>query len=304
MTRLPGLVRLFVMLALAAPTLALPNLALARDATPRLAVMSAFPPELTALRSGLAHPHEETIAGVTFTTGELEGRPVVLLLSGQSMVNAAMAAQAGLDHFTLTGIVFSGIAGGVDPSLDIGDVVVPAQWGSYLETVAARQTQGGYAPPADERTSFPPFGMMYPRAVIVSPQGKPMENRFWFPADPILLATAGKLADTPLKRCLADRCLTRAPKVVIGGAGVSGQSFVDNADLRRYAFATFHAQVLDMESSAVAQVAYVNGVPFIAFRSLSDLAGGGEGPNQVHLFFQLAADNSAAVVRAFLKALP
>ena len=62
--------------------------------------------------------------------------------------------------------------------------------------------------------------------------------------------------------------------------------------------------MIDMETSAVAQVAYVNGVPFIAFRSLSDLAGGGEGQNQVRTFFQLAADNSATVVRAFLKALP
>ena len=42
----------------------------------------------------------------------------------------------------------------------------------------------------------------------------------------------------------------------------------------QYVFETFKAQVLDMESAAVATVAYANGVPFIAFRSLSDLAGG------------------------------
>jgi adenosylhomocysteine nucleosidase len=54
----------------------------------------------------------------------------------------------------------------------------------------------------------------------------------------------------------------------------------------------------------VAHVAYVNGKPFIAFRSLSDLAGGGEGENQIRTFFQLASDNAATVVKAFLKALP
>jgi adenosylhomocysteine nucleosidase len=59
-----------------------------------------------------------------------------------------------------------------------------------------------------------------------------------------------------------------------------------------------------MESAAVAHVAYVNGKPFIAFRSLSDLAGGGEGENEIGTFFQLASDNAAKVVRAFLKALP
>ena len=52
----------------------------------------------------------------------------------------------------------------------------------------------------------------------------------------------------------------------------------------RGAFETFGARVLDMESAAVAHVAYANGVPFIAIRSLSDLAGGGEGANQMAVF--------------------
>jgi adenosylhomocysteine nucleosidase len=59
-----------------------------------------------------------------------------------------------------------------------------------------------------------------------------------------------------------------------------------------------------MESAAVAHVAYVNNVPFIAFRSLSDLAGGGSGRSEISTFFQLAADNSAKVVIAFLEKLP
>ena len=120
-----------------------------------------------------------------------------------------------------------------------------------------------------------------------------------------MLALARKVAaDVVLKRCIADRCLVNAPKVVVGGNGVSGQSFVDNAAFRTWAYDTFKARVLDMETAAVAQVAYVHGTPFIAFRSLSDLAGGDPGANQAATFFQLASDNSAAVVKAFLKALP
>jgi len=92
--------------------------------------------------------------------------------------------------------------------------------------------------------------------------------------------------------------------VVVGGAGVSGQAFVDNAALRGWLSTAFQAQAVDMESAAVAQVAYANHVPFIAFRSLSDLAGGDPGANQARTFFQLAADNSATVVRAFLAAGP
>ena len=67
-------------------------------------------------------------------------------------------------------------------------------------------------------------------------------------------------------------CLEAPPRVVVGGQGVSGQAFVDNAKFREFAFDAFKAQVLDMETAAVATVAYANGVPFIGFRSLSDLA--------------------------------
>ena len=59
-----------------------------------------------------------------------------------------------------------------------------------------------------------------------------------------------------------------------------------------------------MESAAVAHVAYANEVPFIAVRSLSDLAGGGEGANQMEAFLGLAAGNAASVVKALLRAMP
>ena len=63
----------------------------------------------------------------------------------------------------------------------------------------------------------------------------------------------------------------------------------------------FRANAVDMETSAVARVAHENNVPYIAFRSLSDLAGGGPGSNEIGTFFQLAADNAAAVVLTFLE---
>jgi len=89
----------------------------------------------------------------------------------------------------------------------------------------------------------------------------------------------------------------------VGGNGVSGPSFVDNAEYRQYAWTVWTADALDMESAAVAHVATVNDVPFIVFRSLSDLAGGGAGENELEVFFQLAANNSARVMLAFINAL-
>ena len=278
------------------------------DDTPRTAIISAFGPELTALEAATSKKRVFTAAGATFTTGVLDGRPVVLFLSGMSMVNAAMTTQQALDRFKVTRIVFSGIAGGVDPALDVGDVVVADRWSQYLESAMGRQVAPGrYEAPAGEPMGerLAPFGMMFPRPVQVTAAPGVLERKQWFDADPAMLATARQVAGkVTLKRCVADLCLKAPPKVVVGGNGVSGQAFVDNAELRSWAYDTFKARVLDMETAAVAQVAYVNRTPFIAFRSLSDLAGGDPGQNQARVFFQLASDNAAVTVRAFIDALP
>lgn len=276
------------------------------DRTPRIAVISAFTPELTLLLSHVKTPRKYVANGVEFTTGRLQGKPVVLFLSGISMTNAAMNTQLVLDRFNVTHVVFSGIAGGVNPALNVGDVVVAERWGQYLEVLAARETAPGqFAPPAwMDDAKLPNFGMMFPRPVEVRSKGRTeKERKFWFEADPKLLAVARRLGTVSLVDCDDKKvCLTTKPQLSVGGNGVSGQAFVDNAAFREYAFKTFNANVLDMETAATAMVAYANGVPYIAFRSLSDLAGGGKGENEIETFFKIAADNSAKVLLAFLAA--
>ena len=297
-----------VIVALVLAGWALPAVAHDRqDDVRRIAVVSAFAPEMTVLRGELDNATVHSINGVEFVAGTLEGQNVVLFLSGISVVNAAMTVQLALDHFTIDRIVFSGIAGGVDPALHIGDVVIADRWGQYLEVLFAREVESGWAKPPFFDYPFANFGMMFPRSVTVqrAVAGAP-ETRFWFPVDEALLAHArAVVADVVLDRCRADdACLQRPPKVVIGGPGVSGGAFIDNAAFREYTFKTFGARVLDMESAAVAHVAYANKVPFIAVRSLSDLAGGGQGENEIEVFLGLAAGNSAAVVKALLRAIP
>ena len=280
----------------------------AQDETERIAVISAFAPELALLEGQVDNAEMTQINGVDFMTGSLAGHDVVVFLSGVSMVNAAMTTQLALDHFNVSRIVYSGIAGGVNPDLHIGDVTVPAQWGQYLESVFARETaEGEYTLPQGMgfTEDWPGFGMIYPQSVNVLSAADPeAQARFWFEVDPDMFAVAETIAGTvTLDDCTAEAvCLVNAPKIVVGGNGVSGQAFVDNADFRDYVFAAFEANVLDMETAAAATVAHANGVPFIAFRSLSDLAGGGPGENEMGTFFQIAADNSAAVVIAFLEA--
>ena len=276
------------------------------DDTSRVAVISAFEPELLALRELLNGEESHAINGVEFLTGTLQGKPVVLFMSGVSMTNAAMNTQLALDRFNISHIIFSGVAGGLNPELNVGDVTVVERWGQYLETVAVLEVEPGRydAMGVGGKVDAPGFGMFFTRPVMVRSAAKPaLHEKFWFDSDPDMLEVARRIQNIELASCDSkQQCLSHQPSLVIGGNGVSGPVFVDNVQLRKHLHKGFEANVVDMESAACAMVAYSNGVPFIAFRSLSDLAGGGDGAEEVHTFLNLAAENSTRVLMAFLKA--
>jgi adenosylhomocysteine nucleosidase len=113
--------------------------------------------------------------------------------------------------------------------------------------------------------------------------------------------------EPPLSRCgprANAGCVQQQPRFVVGGRGVSSSAFLADPSYRRYLFEQLHARTVDMETAALAQVALTNGVPYIAFRSLSDLAGATEFNADVGALFQsgLAESNEAAATLAFLDA--
>ena len=147
--------------------------------------------------------------------------------------------------------------------------------------------------------------MMFPQPTEISQIGQKPEKRLWFAVDRHLFDVARAVSTkVTLKNCTENQeCLEHPPKVVIGGRGLSGQAFVDNIAFRDYIRHAFKADVVDMESAAVAHVAYANHVPYIVFRSLSDLAGANHEENQMRTFGQLASGNSASFLETFLAAL-
>ena len=198
---------LCLLLTLAAPLRAADRL----DTVPRVAVVSAFEPEWKVLKASLADAKSHSANGVEFVTGTLAGRKVVLFLSGISMVNAAMNMQLALDRFDVTGIIVSGIAGGVDPNLHVGDVAVAARWGQYLEAVFAREVDGKFQLPPWAKAPFPNYGMIFPGDIGVR-TAKGAERRFWFDADAGMLAAASKIGAIDLKRCTVEQaCLPVRP---------------------------------------------------------------------------------------------
>jgi purine nucleoside permease len=304
------------------------------DCTPRIGIISAFGAEADLLLSAMQQTRTWWINGNRFTTGVLRGEPVVVVLCGVSMVNAAMVTQQLLDRFRIERLLLSGIAGGIDPEGQVGDVTIPARWALPLEAwwgpdgaLPAPCGKPGdlaclglqllsrdgvavqdYRVPVHEPPDHAPVASgLRMRDTFVRRAGSGIGGEFRsdFPVDTAMLEVAATL-QPGLERCgpLAPQlCVSVTPRLRVGGTGVSVPLFLANPDYRNYLAETLQARVLDMETAAVAQVAYASQIPFLALRSVSDLAGGGPNGDVGALFRSgLAEANSARVTLAFLDA--
>ena len=279
----------------------------AEPATARVLVMTAMPIELEPLLAAADVGKTVTLNGRTHHLGSLEGVPVVLTSFGISMVNASMGAQVALSEFEISAIIVSGIAGGASPEIRIGDVSVPARWSQYQEHVFTDASRTGWRR-GWRNEELGSFGMMYPQRVWATrPEGAADAEhlKLWFDVDPELLAGVESVSETlALKRCNeAGDCVEHEPTVLVGGNGVSGPTFVDDADYRDWVWEAFEPDAFDMETAAIGHVAYANGVPFIGIRSISDMAGANPKENRVESFAPIASGNAAAVTRALLRTL-
>jgi adenosylhomocysteine nucleosidase len=279
------------------------------DCSPRIAVISAFGGENDLVLAELNETKVESVTmgkgTVDFHFGNLKGKDVVVFVTETSMINAASITTMALEKLNITAIVFTGISGGVDPDVNIGDVVIPEKWIEYQENYKCQEVDGKFVCPVWFTPEYPAYGMDQV-APVTLPGG---ESTYWFSVDPALFAAAQKTLTTELESCDAkDVCLKNSAKVVVGGAGGSAQSFVDNAEYRDYLFETFEMKVLEMEGAAVAHVAYLYNTPFIVIRANSDLAGGGDpddklpdGGNPIDVFWQIAAQNAAKVTLSIVE---
>jgi len=311
------------------------------DCAPRIGIVSAFGQEADILVAQTQGRHTVVINGNRFTTGTLRGNRVVIVLSGVSMINSTMVTQLMLDHFRVERLVMSGIAGGLNPAHHVGDVTVPERWAMPMEVFWNRdnaepaacgkagdvsclglklaEADGkpvapfalGASAPAPAASGGVPTGLFMRDNFVMNAANAPRgEFRFDYPVDPAMLAVVRAIKPA-LKRCGpkaqgpddAKQCVKTQPELVVGGRGVSGTAFLANPEYRAYLFEQLHAETVEMETAALAHVAYANGVPYIAFRSLSDLAGAEAfDPDVTTLFTSgLAETNEAAVTLAFLE---
>ena len=249
-----------------------------------LGIIAALPEEITHLGGALAVDETLTRGDIVFRRGWLDGRPVVVAEGGIGKVNSALVAALLLDHFACRSLLFTGVAGGLDPSLQIGDVVV-----------ADRLIQHDYGAIVDRRIrrfrpGVPPFGE--PR------------DQLAYHLDPALrdaLAGALREIDLPPLPAVAIGGLARVPLVRFGTV-LSGDQFINCIATREELFATFAAQAVEMEGAAIAQVAERYGATCVVVRCLSDLAGA-DSHVDFQSFLSAAAETAARVVRRLIPVL-
>jgi len=255
-------------------------------ASPPYLLLYAFDEEGSAIAAHMTVTQTDTILGRAVRSGIASGKNVILAESGVGMTNAAMTTQRLIDQYHPVAVIFTGIAGAIDSSVQIGDIVTAASW---------VQHDFGYI----GAQGFKLNGIR-----TFDPQQDSVVRLIEFPIDTLLLAAARASSHNGLN---LDSVGTRKPAVIVGGVGASGNTFIDSKEKREWLSQNLNAKIVDMESAAVVQVCIANGVPVIVMRSASDLAGGsGSSTARAELdrFFKVAAGNSAALVLDILKRLP
>lgn len=227
----------------------------------KIAIIGAMDEEIELLREQIADKNEETVAGSVFITGTLYGKDVVLLRSGIGKVNAAMSTTILMERYQPDYIINTGSAGGYNPSLKIGDLVISNEVRHHDVDVTA-------------------FGYEY---------GQVPQLPAAFKANEALIRTAIEGA----KKLPSIHAVT--------GLIATGDTFMSDPERVEFVRKTFkELQAVEMEGAAIAQVAHQYAIPFVVIRALSDIAGQ-ESDISFDQFLETAAVNSANLVMEIVK---
>ena len=195
-----------------------------------IGIIGAMEMETEGLRAVMTDAVTETVSGIRFTKGLLEGHPAVVATCGVGKVAAAMCAEAMILRYGVSALLNTGVAGGLADGLVVGDVVV-----------ADRVVQHDM----DTSAIGDPVGLI---------SGL---NMVYIPADK-------SLCDT-----LAAASETQGLHTVVGTVA-SGDLFVAKDEDKARIKDQFNAAACEMEGASIGQVAYTNGVPFAVLRAISD----------------------------------
>ena len=249
-----------------------------------IALLSPLVEERDALFHRLTDTAIHTIGTLQVATGKLEGHSVALAESGVGKVASAAISTLIAKALDCRAIVVCGVAGGIDPALAIGDVVI-----------ADRLIQHDYGHLTDQGIrNFRPG---------IAPLGEARDRITFDLSAELLMRIGGAVKDIVLSPLPPDLGVptSRPPRIAFGPI-VSGDQFINSEQVRRRLHRDYAALAAEMEGAAVAQAAELIGIPCIVIRSLSDLAGADS-----HLdfpkFLRAVAPTAAEVVARIVSVL-
>ena len=199
-----------------------------------IGIIGAMEEEVADLKAAMEVEAIIEKAKMTFVKGKLCGKEVVVVRSGIAKVNAGICAQILIDMFSVDALINTGIAGSLDAQIDIGDIVI--------STDAVQHD-------VDASTMGNPVGQI------------PRMDTFSFPADEKLIRAA-RLANEEENSDIH----------TFTGRVVTGDQFISDDVKKEYLVNTFGGKCAEMEGAAIAHAAYLNDIPYVIIRAISDKA--------------------------------
>lgn len=229
----------------------------------KIAVIGAMEQEVELLRNEIENAETKNIANSEFTAGTYKNHEIILLKSGIGKVNAAMTTSILLNEYNPDYVINTGSAGGYDPTLEVGAIVISDEVRHHDVDVTAFGYEIGQVP-------------QLPAA---------------FKANPYLM----DLAEEAVKEIGQHQSAT--------GLIATGDIFMHNPEKVEIVRSNFPLmKACEMEAAAVAQVCHQFNVPFVVIRALSDIAGK-ESSISFDEFLPVAAKHSTEIVLRVLEKL-
>ncbi len=221
-------------------------------------IIGAMASEVALLKEQMGEFETTSVANMDFCAGKLGAADVVVVQSGIGKVNAGICVQILADRFGVDRVINTGVAGSLDSSIDVGDLVVSTDCVMHDFSVEPL----GYAPgqvPGLDTLAFP--------------------------------------ADEGMRAGVVAAAAEVAPDIhVFEGRVASGDQFISTDEQRERIVSTFGGRCCEMEGCAIAQAAYLNGLPFVVVRAISDKPGSKDQVVDYNTFETKAARDCAAIV--------
>ncbi len=198
-------------------------------------IIGAMNEEIIELKNSMIDIEEKKISNLIFYKGKLCNKNIILVEGGIGKVNAAITTTLLINEFKVDKIIFTGVAGAVNPKVSVTDIVIGTE---LLESDMDVTAGGNYK-----------LGEI-PR----------MKNSY-FKADPYLFTVAKSVATKLF-----------GEKKVFEGRIISRDEFVASSEKVSKLWEIFKADCVEMEGAAVAHVCEILNIPFIILRSISDKA--------------------------------